>query len=219
MMIARILILAALLIAPGVGPAFSAPEPRAPAFTEAQKADLTRVSDYLNSIRTAQGRFVQISADGRSLSGTLYLRKPGRLRFEYDTPNPTLVVSDGSTIAVSNTKLKTTDRYPLVDSPLRILLSDKIDLAADARVSGTRRETGTLVVTARQPSGPAQGEITLFFADAGSSLELRQWEVVDAQNLRTLVALSGLRTGVELAPRLFVIQELDPFKRPGAGRP
>lgn len=219
MMFARIVILAMFLAAPVTGPALGAAAPRAPSYTEAQRADLTRVSDYLNSIRTAEGRFVQVSPDGRSLSGTLYLRKPGRLRFEYDTPNPTLVVSDGSTIAVSNTKLKTTDRYPLVDSPLRLLLNDKIDLATDPRISGTRRETGTLIVTARQASGPAQGEITLFFADSGSSLELRQWEILDAQNLRTLVALSGLRTGVELAPRLFVIQELDPFKRPGAGRP
>ena len=188
------------------GPAFAA------AYSDAQKADLQRVSEYLNGIASAQGRFVQIGPDGRSEQGMLYLRKPGRLRFEYDKPNPNLIVADGRTVAVSNTALKTTDRYPLLDSPLRLLLSEKVDLATDRRISGTRREAGTLIVTARQTTGPARGQITLFLADTGSSLELRQWEVVDAQGLKTLLTINNLMTGVELAPRLFVIQELNPFQ-------
>jgi outer membrane lipoprotein-sorting protein len=185
----------------------------AASFTAQQQADLKRVSDYLNGISSAEGRFVQIGPSGKSENGTLYLRKPGRMRFEYDKPNPHLIVADGSTVAVQNTALKTTDRYPLVDSPLRLLLSDKVDLANDRRISAVRREAGALIVTARQAAGPAQGQITLFFNDSGSSLELRQWEVVDAQGLRTLVALSNLKSGVTLAPRLFVIQDLTPFQQ------
>jgi outer membrane lipoprotein-sorting protein len=183
------------------------------AFDDAQKADLKRISDYLNGISTAQGRFVQLGPDGKSEQGTFYLRKPGRMRFEYDRPNPNLIVADGSTVAVSNTALKTTDRYPLVDSPLRLLLSEKVDLGTDRRVSAVRREAGTLVVTARQNTGPARGQITLFFADTGSALELRQWEILDAQGLKTVVAVNNLTSGVELSPRLFVIQELSPFQR------
>ena len=175
--------------------------------------DLARVSAYLNGLQTLEGRFVQIGPNGKSENGTFYLRKPGRLRFEYDRPNPNLIVADGSTIGVSNTRLKTTDRYPLVDSPLRLLLSENVNLATDNRISGVRREAGTLIVTARQATGPAQGQIALYFADSGSSLELRQWEVLDARGQRTLVALSGLKPGVTLDPRLFVIQELSPFQQ------
>ena len=212
-MLARIVLIASLCLAPAIAVAAAAP------FSVAQRADLSRVSAYLNSIQTAEGRFVQIGPDGRSETGTLYLRKPGRLRFEYDKPNPTLVVADGSAIAVSNTRLRTTDRYPLLDSPLRLLLSDKINLATDPRIVGAKREAGLLTVTARQTAGPAQGEIILTFADTGASLELRQWEALDAQALRTQVSLSGLKTGGTLAPSLFIIQDLDPFQRLGTGRP
>lgn len=198
------LVLGFLIIA---GPAFAA------AFSDAQKADLQRASEYLNGISSAQGRFVQIGPDGRSEQGMFYLRKPGRMRFEYDKPNPNLIVADGRTVAVSNTALKTTDRYPLVDSPLRLLLSEKVDLATDRRIAATRRENGSLIVAARQTTGPARGQITLFFEDTGSALELRQWEVVDAQGLKTLVTVNNLTTGVELPPRLFVIQELSPFQK------
>ena len=214
-MLARIVIVVALCLAPAIAVAAAAAAP----FSVAQRADLQRVSAYLNTIQTAEGRFVQIGPDGRSESGTLYLRKPGRLRFEYDKPNPTLVVADGSAIAVSNTRLRTTDRYPLLDSPLRLLLSEKIDLATDPRIVGAKREPGLLTVTARQTAGAAQGEITLTFVDSGASLELRQWEVLDAQALRTQVSLSGLKTGGTLAPSLFIIQDLDPFQRLGTGRP
>ena len=180
-------------------------------FSQAERADLARVSVYLNSINSAEGRFVQIGPDGKSDEGMFYLRKPGRLRFEYDAPNPTVVVSDGTTIAVENARLRTTDRYPLVDSPLRLLLSEDIDLTADPRIVAVMRQDGALTMTARQAQGPAQGEITLVFADSGSSLELRQWEVLDAQGLRTLVALASLTEGVEIPARHFIIQDLDPF--------
>lgn len=202
----------AVLIAVAVAATLTGTPARAD-FTPAQKADLARVSNYLNTIKTAQGNFVQIDPDGTSERGKFYLSKPGRMRFEYDPPNPTLVVSDGSTIAVENSALKTTDRYPLVNSPLRLLLSNNVDLGSDPRIVAVHEETGTLTVTARQDEGPAQGQITLYFADDGTGLELRQWEVVDAQGLKTLVALNGLRRGVDLSPRLFVIKELSPFQK------
>lgn len=194
--------------------AFLAAVPAAAAnFSDAQKADLKRISDYLNMIQSAQGRFVQIGPDGKSDEGTFYLKKPGRVRFEYRAPNPNLIVSDGTTIAVENAALKTTNRYPLLSSPLKLLLSDKVDLASDPRIVSLTREAGTLTVTARQNDGPAKGQITLTFADTGTGLELRQWEVLDAQNLRTLVALTDLREDTEISPRLFVIHDLSPFQK------
>ena len=83
---------------------------RAAEFSDEQKTDLARISTYLNSIESAQGRFVQIGPSGALDEGTFYLRKPGRVRFEYDDPNPNVVVSDGITIAVANARLRTTAR-------------------------------------------------------------------------------------------------------------
>jgi outer membrane lipoprotein-sorting protein len=143
------------------------------------------------------------------------LKKPGRVRFEYEAPSPVVIVADGATVAVENSDLKTTDRYPLGSSPLRLLLSEGADLSTDPRIAGVRREQGAISVTAREASGPAQGSITLTFADSGQTLELRQWEVVDAQGSRTMVSVNEMRQVAELPARLFVVRDLSPFKRPG----
>jgi outer membrane lipoprotein-sorting protein len=183
-------------------------------FSAADLAQLKRVSTYLNTMKNVQGRFLQLSARGASEQGTFYLKKPGRVRFEYQQPNTNLVIADGSTVAVENNALKTTDRYPLANSPLRLLLSDNIDLANDSRISLVKMEPGALSVTAREDSGPAQGSITLTFADAGTGgLELRQWEVLDAQGARTAVIVSEMRQVTDIPARLFVIQDLSPFKK------
>jgi len=174
---------------------------------------LARMSDYLNAIESAEGRFFQIGPDGSTDEGTFYLRKPGRVRFEYAAPNPNLIIADGATIAIENSDLNTTDRYPLTDSPLRLLLSDDVDLVTDPRIASVRREPGALSVTARQEDGLAPGEITIEFADSGTGLDLRQWEVIDAQGLRTIVVLTELREGVALSPALFIIEDQNPFGR------
>ena len=186
--------------------------PRTP-LTEVQKGDLKRVSDYLNTIKSVQGRFTQLAADGRSVQGAFYLRKPGRIRFEYDKPNPILIVADGSSVAVSNTQLKTTDRYPLINSPLRLLLSENTNLVTDPRISEVRKEPGILSFTARETTGPARGSITLIFSDNGGQLELRQWEVVDAQGSHTRIALNEVRAEANIPPTMFVIEELSRFRR------
>jgi outer membrane lipoprotein-sorting protein len=185
-----------------------------PVFTDAQKADLRRISTYLNGLKNVQGKFLQIGADGKSEEGTFYFRKPGRMRFEYQKPNPNLIIADGTTVAVENSQLKTTDRYPLGSSPLRLMLSENIDLSSDPRISAVRREAGAVSVTARETSGPATGSITLTFADAGAAgLELRQWQVVDAQGMRTTIVVNEMHQVANIPPQLFVITELSPFKK------
>jgi outer membrane lipoprotein-sorting protein len=181
-------------------------------FSPAELAELKRISIYLNSIKNVQGKFLQVAASGATDQGTFYLRKPGRVRFEYNKPNPNLIVADGTTVAVENSQLKTTDRYPLINSPLSILLSDNVDLTRDTRVVAVKPEQGLLSVTAREDKGPAQGSITITFTDSGSTLELRQWEVLDAQGSRTAVIVNEMRQVADIPARLFVIEDLSPFK-------
>jgi outer membrane lipoprotein-sorting protein len=182
-------------------------------FTDAERALLKRVSVYLNSIRSVQGRFTQISGDGRSVEGMFYLKKPGRVRFEYKPPNPTLIIADGTTVAVENAALHTTDRYPLLNSPLRLLLSDNIDLASDPRIANVKQDAGSVSMTARETSGPSQGSITLSFVDSAGGLELRQWDVVDAQGAHTNVIIGEMHPVADIPARLFVIEDLSPFKK------
>ena len=197
------LLFAALAAAPSIAAEFGVEDGEA----------LARITNYLNEIETAEGSFFQISPDGSTDQGTFYLRKPGRVRFEYAAPNPNLIIADGSTIVIENSDLNTTDRYPLTDSPIRILLSDDVDLATDSRITSVRREPGALSVTARQEDGLVPGEITIQFVDSGTDLELRQWEIIDAQGLRTIIAVTDLRQGVTLSPALFIIEDQNPFTR------
>ena len=173
--------------------------------------DLAKISAYLNAITSMQASFVQVGPNGELDQGTIYARKPGRLRFEYAPPSPYLIVSDGVTIAVANSKLRTVDRYPLVDNPLSLILRENVDLTKDARITAVERQSGTLRITATEKSGPMKGQVTLIFASPAT--ELRQWIITDAQGLQTMIALKNMKTNVELRPELFMQGDTDKFGR------
>jgi outer membrane lipoprotein-sorting protein len=181
-------------------------------FDNTQKAALTRISLYLNSVRSLKGGFVQVDPDGTVEEGEFYLEKPGRMRFEYRPPTPTLIVSDGRTVAVKNSKLNTVDRYPLSDTPLDLILGDSIDLEHNLSVTGFAESEGEWIVHARSASTRSQGDIAITFS--AEPLELRQWTVVDSQGLSTTVALRNLEAGVTLPGSLFVLSDpKSPFAR------
>jgi outer membrane lipoprotein-sorting protein len=184
--------------------------PALPALAPAQMSgadarDLARISNYLNGVKTLEGNFVQIGHDGELSEGLFYLRRPGRIRFEYRPPNPTLVVADGVWVGVYDTQLNTLDRIPLRSTPLHILLRKKVNLAKEGTIQSIVRAPGLMRVKAIDPDEPDQGSITMVFAE--NPLELRQWIVVDPQGLTTTVALSDMRSNVKLDPNLFFIED------------
>lgn len=170
--------------------------------TSRDAADLDRLSAALNAIHSLKGEFVQVDPNGQVEQGTVYIQKPGKMRFEYQPPSATVVVSDGIDIAVFNKRLNTADRYPLSTTPLNILLSDHVNLKENKYVVGIEHRPGEIVVNARSNDRRMTGNITIVFADPG--LELRQWTVVDAQGLATTVSLRNVQTGVSLQPVLFL---------------
>ena len=179
----------------------------APGLAGAQvnRADLTRITNYLNGIGSMQGTFVQVGPDGDLSEGNFYMRRPGRIRFEYNPPNPTLIVADGFWVGVYDTIDNTLDRFPLSETPLDLLLRDRVDLREEEAIESIERSAGQLRVRAIDPSAPEQGSITMVFTD--NPLELTQWIVVDGEGLATTVALSEVRRNVELDPRLFFIAD------------
>jgi outer membrane lipoprotein-sorting protein len=125
------------------------------------------------------------------------------MRFEYKPPTPNLIVSDGKTVAVENSRLKTVDRYSLSDTPLEIILGDKIDLLNDHSITGVEHQQDALIVHARSRGSNAQGNISLVFA--APNLELRQWTVVDNQGLQTTVALRDVQIGADVSHVQFTV--------------
>jgi len=199
------------LISFAIAGAGQAPQ-RYASFSADQRADLKRISDYLNGIHTLEGSFLQIDPGGSIESGDFYLTKPGKMRFAYQPPNPLLIVSDGRTVAVRNAKLNTVDRYPLSDTPLGLILGDNIDLNQNLAITGMSEEPGAITIHAKSESSHAQGNISIEFSR--EPLELRQWTVVDAQGLSTTVVLKDIQTGIALPDSLFVLADAkNPFTR------
>lgn len=175
----------------------------APAQQDAR--DLARISNYLNATETLQGTFVQVDPNAVVTDGRFYMRRPGRLRFEYSPPNPTLVIADGFWVAVVDARDGKADRYPLSETPLNLLLKADVDLRREGSVTRVERSNDQIAVTARDPDGKTQGEITMIFSS--NPLELRQWIVTDAQGQVTTVALDDMRTNVPIAASQFVIED------------
>lgn len=165
---------------------------------------LNRISAYFNGLRTARSTFTQINPDGSRSTGTLYIRRPGRARFEYDPPEQALVVVGARTVAIFDGKSNAgPNQYPLRRTPLWLILESEVDLARREMVIGHRVEGDATVLVAQDPENPQYGRIELYFSDA--PVTLRGWVVVDGSGARTRLVLDGLETGVPLDAGLFDI--------------
>ena len=167
--------------------------------------ELARISAYLNSIATLEGDFVQIDPDGVLSEGRFLIKRPGRIRFEYNEPNPALVIADGFWVGVIDKRYDQIDRYPLSETPLNLILKDDVNLGKEGAVKEITKADGQMRVLALDPDYPERGSITLVFGS--NPLELRQWIIDDSQGGVTTVALSEMRSGVNLNPAEFVIPD------------
>ncbi|MBX3539166.1 MAG: outer-membrane lipoprotein carrier protein LolA [Chelatococcus sp.] len=176
-----------------IAPAATAPRAANNVVPTSQAAAIERVNSYVNSIDTLTGRFVQYGGDGRRAEGTLYIQRPGRLRFAYNPPSTLEIVADGRSVAIRDSKLKTNDVYPIGQTPLKFLLKDRFDLTRDTKVRAVDIGNDGVVTVSFEDSATIGGtsRITLRF-DARNNA-LRQWTVVDPQGYETSVALSDLR--------------------------
>ncbi len=184
-----------------------APPRRFQAYSDQQKSDLDKVSAYLNSFRSLRAGFDQIGPDGGVEQGEVFLQKPGQIRFEYRPPSPILIVATGGSVYVKNARLNTVDRYDLSQTPLGLLLNDRVDLKTNKAVIGVAEQDGAIIVRARTSTNRSNANITLIFSTPG--IELRQWTVRDDQGGNTVVALQNLQLRASLAPALFAVPAKD----------
>jgi outer membrane lipoprotein-sorting protein len=164
---------------------------------------LATVQTHLRAVESMTASFAQTDRRGQTLTGTLLLKRPGRIRFEYQKGVPLLIVGDGKAINVVDYQVKRVQRWPIGNSPLSVLLNPNQDLSRIAKVI---REDGTgIVVQARDARRPEFGTITLFFARGGGpgGLSLRGWTILDSQNNTTTVRLSNQRFNVAVADSAF----------------
>jgi outer membrane lipoprotein-sorting protein len=173
-------------------------------FDANQKAQAAKVSSYLSSLNTLVGNFVQVGPDGTKTKGDFYIQKPGKVRFEYDPPNPIDIIADGSSLVVRDRKLATQDIYPLSQTPLRFLLSDRIDLMKDTNVVSVTADDLFITVTIEEKQALI-GTSRLMLMLGAKDGQLKQWTVTDPQGYDTTVAVYNLDAGKKVDPGMFKI--------------
>jgi outer membrane lipoprotein-sorting protein len=187
-------------------PAVSPPTPGGPqpAATTAAAPSIDQVNAYLNGLTQLIGNFTQIGPDGTRTDGKFYMRRPGKLRFDYNPPSPLEIVADGKSVILRDRRLATQDLYPLGQTPLKFLLADHIDLRHDETVKSARLEGDAFVVVIEDRSTfGGTSRIALTF-DAKVTA-LRSWVVTDPQGYDTTVMLSNLDTAKRPDDKEFVI--------------
>ena len=179
-----------------------APPPPAQ-LTAQDQTDLQRIATYLNSIGTMTARFHQRAANGGTAGGWLWMERPGRMRFQYDPPNPILLIADRFYVYYIDTQLAEVSQVGLKSTPAWFLLRVPISFN-DLQVTQFERGVNMLRITVVDPAAPDNGSLTMTFTD--NPLALRQWTVVDQQRHVTTVSLTQQQFGMALDPNLFVYQ-------------
>jgi len=199
--------------APEAGPVAIAPKPIVTTAAEpvalrqplSNDAVVERANAYFTNLTTLVADFTQVGGDGRRQGGTLYLQRPGKVRFEYDPPATLEVIADGRSVAVRDRKLATQDLYSISQTPLKFLLREQVNLGRDIRITGIAND-GDSVRIGLEDSSTLGGtsRITLYFDPQVE--HLNQWRIVDAQGFQTVVVLGKSVRGRGIDQDLFKIQ-------------
>ncbi|WP_029909887.1 outer-membrane lipoprotein carrier protein LolA [Caulobacter sp. UNC358MFTsu5.1] len=203
----RLILAAGLALA--AAPAFAA-QTAAPKLSAEDQALVDKATAYIQTLGSAKGRFIQTDARGTQTQGTFYLQRPGKARFAYDGPNGLLVVSNGSSVNISDPRLKTFESYPLSRTPLVLLLAREVRLDRGVTITGVRKLADGFSIQAVDAKKETRGRIELNFS---SGPDLVGWTVTDAKGAETRVRLVDFEKTSGLDPKLFVLN--DPRRRVG----
>ena len=161
----------------------------------AQTSDIKQVQAHLAAVSTMTASFSQTDRSGKVLVGTMTMKKPGKLRFQYEKGVPILVVADGRSLYFIDYSVKQVERWPIGNSPLAVLLDPKKDVSGIAKIQPTSNPD-VISVDVHDPKNPQFGRINLVFArnaSAPGGLMMQGWVAVDSQNNRTTIRLSNQR--------------------------
>jgi outer membrane lipoprotein-sorting protein len=192
---------AALLLLASPQEATAAPPPPPVALSPQDSAELQKIAAYLDGIHTMTARFAQATASGGAATGSVWLARPGKMRFQYDPPNELLLLADMFYLYSWDPELKTMNKVGLKSTPAWFLLRQPISFTDGVTVTRFEHSGNTIRITVVESAEPDAGSLTMVFSD--NPLALRQWTVVDQQGRVTNVSLSDVQYGMALDPKLF----------------
>jgi outer membrane lipoprotein-sorting protein len=163
---------------------------------------VTKVSKYFNGLDNLRGTFVQTASDNKRMRGKFFVKRPGRLRFEYNLPSKQLIVSDGKMLAIQDLEANTDDRIALDQTPFRLLLRKDVDLLRDASIIEVQEADDLIILALQDKSPDAPGQIKLFLSKS-PELELKEWVTTDSQGADTRVEVANLNRPEDLDLELF----------------
>jgi outer membrane lipoprotein-sorting protein len=185
----HIYIVAILFVTQGFACAFQGTEP---------------FENYLNSIKTLSGNFTQVSNKGRTLTGTIQISRPGKLRLQYNPPSELVVISDGKWLINYDREADETTYLTLEKTPAAFILRPKIRFSGDVAITSVVPQGDTTEITLIRTEEPEEGYITLVFDN--DPVRLTEWKVVDANGVQTRVILSEMQSNVNLPAGLFNVK-------------
>lgn len=172
---------------------------------QAPAATLAQAVAALRGISTMTADFTQTDRNGQRVSGVLTLKRPGKIRFQYEQGVPMLIVSDGRSLNMIDYEVRQVQRWPIGNSPLGALLDPNRDVSRFGTLQPTT-DPNVVSIEVRDRAHPEYGVITLIFvrrASAPGGLELTSWVALDSQNRRTTIRLSNQRYGAAVADSAF----------------
>lgn len=186
----------------------AAPVAASAPLTPQDREDIARAEQYLNSITTLEAQFLQVAERGATLSGQFYIKRPGKLRFQYDPPARIQIVADGRQVTYYDADSDQISQLPTGLTVAKFLVAPKISLSGDLVVTKVERDAALLQITAVQARAPSEGQVVLTFGD--KPMQLRRWTVIDGRNRAISISLTNLKTGGALKDDLFVFNDPDP---------
>ena len=172
-----------------------------PAQAQQGSIGVPQIEQYFNSLRSLKARFVQSNPNGSVVQGTLYVRRPGRMRFEYDAPSQLKIVADGYQVTMWDNATRDFGQWPIGWTAASFLVKDPLVLSGDLQVEKLERVNGLLEATMIQARKPKEGKVIVRLAE--NPLLLRGWTIIDNRGNRVTVSLSEMQTGLQLADLLF----------------
>lgn len=170
-----------------------------------QQGALSQVQQHLQNVSSMTADFSQTDRNGRTLTGTMNLKRPGKIRFQYEKGVPQLIVADGRSLYFIDYQVRQVDRWPIGNSPLAVLLDPKRDIAKFAKLQPSG-DPNVVPVEVHDPRHPEYGRITMIFRKNGAApagMMLEGWVALDSQNNRTTVRLSNQRYNVPVSDGTF----------------
>ena len=183
------------------------PFARAAGLAAADQAEVERLRVYLNGLTTLEAAFQQLDGRGTPATGRFWLHRPNRLRFEYDPPNPILIVARGSFLVHFDKELKESHYLDQDDTPAWFLLSKEVQFDENVIIQSVQRDGERVAVTARQKGRENDGLITLIFRT--DPIQLLGWSVTDAGGGLTYLTLKNMKVGGTIDPDLFEFRPTD----------